>query len=246
MTLTPGWNWIAYTPLSTMTIGQALAAAQPEVGDYVKSQHAIAFYSVNGWEGSLKALESGHAYMYNSTANTEKSFIYPTVSAMSRAVTMKRAPEEPHIFTPIGAGTYPDNMSMVIRLLGTDETVIDTCEVAAFIDGECRGTTRANNGLYYLIIAGEGSGQPLELHTCINGKTVTIDRKLTFTTDQNIGTPWSPYVIDLSEVLTGITEISSNEEDDDEDWWSVQGFKIGHKPIQPGVYIHHGKKVTIK
>ena len=246
VTLTPGWNWIAYTPLSTMTIGQALAAAQPEVGDYVKSQHAIAFYSVNGWEGSLKALESGHAYMYNSTANTEKSFIYPTVSAMSRAVTMKRAPEEPHIFTPIGAGTYPDNMSMVIRLLGTDETVIDTCEVAAFIDGECRGTTRANNGLYYLIIAGEGSGQPLELHTCINGKTVTIDRKLTFTTDQNIGTPWSPYVIDLSEVLTGITEISSNEEDDDEDWWSVQGFKIGHKPIQPGVYIHHGKKVTIK
>ena len=32
--------------------------------------------------------------------------------------------------------------------------------------------------------------------------------------------------------------------------WTVleqeQGFKIGRKPTQPGVYIHHGKKVLIK
>ena len=26
----------------------------------------------------------------------------------------------------------------------------------------------------------------------------------------------------------------------------LQCFKIGRKPTQPGVYIHHGKKVTIK
>ena len=33
---------------------------------------------------------------------------------------------------------------------------------------------------------------------------------------------------------------------DDDDWWTLQGFKIGRKPTQSGVYIHHGKKVTIK
>ena len=35
-------------------------------------------------------------------------------------------------------------------------------------------------------------------------------------------------------------------DDDDDDWWTLQGFKIGRKPTQPGVYIHHGKKVVIK
>ena len=68
---------------------------------------------------------------------------------------------------------------------------------------------------------------------------------MTYISDVNIGTPWNPYVIDLSEVLTGISTIAADDADDD-DWWSIQGFKIGRKPTQPGVYIHHGKKVTIK
>jgi hypothetical protein len=33
---------------------------------------------------------------------------------------------------------------------------------------------------------------------------------------------------------------------DDDDWYTLQGFKIGRKPIQPGVYIHHGEKIIIK
>ena len=67
-----------------------------------------------------------------------------------------------------------------------------------------------------------------------------------YTADQNIGTPWQPYVIDLSEVLTGISTIAADDADDDDDWWTLQGFKLGRKPTQPGVYIHHGKKVVIK
>ena len=59
-------------------------------------------------------------------------------------------------------------------------------------------------------------------------------------------TPWNPYVIDLSEMRTGISTIAADDADDDSDWWTLQGFKIGRKPTQPGVYIHHGNKVTIK
>jgi len=143
-------------------------------------------------------------------------------------------------------GNYPDNMSMVIALKNGEQSV-DTCEVAAYVGGECRGATRANGGLYYLIIAGEGSGEPLELRTCINGEPVVIDNALTFTTDQNIGTPWAPYVIDLTQVLTGITVVSGSAADaDDTDWWTLQGFKIGRKPTQPGVYIHKGRKVVVE
>ena len=70
---------------------------------------------------------------------------------------------------------------------------------------------------------------------------------MTYISDVNIGTPWNPYVIDLSEVLTGISTIAAdNADDNDDDWWTFQGYKIGRKPTQPRVYIHHGNKVTIK
>jgi len=247
ITLTPGWNWIGYTPLTTMTVDMALAAANPQVGDCVKSQHGIAFYSQNGWEGSLKALESGHGYMYNSTADSEKSFVYPNQNTQSNRSSRSnlRVSDEVRVFAPLAMGSYPDNMSMVIALKDGEQSV-DTCEVAAYIGGDCRGATRANGGLYYLIIAGEGSGHPIELRTCINGEMVVIDNTLTYISDVNIGTPWQPYVIDLSKVLTGISTIAADDDDNDSDWWTLQGFKIGRKPTQPGVYIHHGKKVTIK
>ena len=247
VTLTPGWNWIGYTPLTTMTVGEALAAANPQVGDCVKSQHGIAFYSQNGWEGSLKALESGHGYMYNSTADKEKLFVYPNQSTQSNRSNRSnlRSADGLRVFAPLAMGNYADNMSMVIALKDGEQSV-DTCEVAAYIGGECRGATRANGGLYYLIIAGEGSGQSIELRTCINGETVVIDNTQTYISDVNIGTPWNPYVIDLSEIRTGISTIAADDAENDSDWWTLQGFRIGRKPTQPGVYIHHGKKVLIK
>ena len=101
------------------------------------------------------------------------------------------------IFTPVDKNLYPSNMTMVIQLLGDDGTPVDTCEVAAFVGTECRGTTRATNGLYYLIIAGEGAGQPMTLCTCLDGKTFTIDDTQQFVSDDILGTSWDPYVIDL-------------------------------------------------
>ena len=50
------------------------------------------------------------------------------------------------------------------------------------------------------------------------------------------------HIIDLSEMRTGISTIAADDDDNDSDWWTLQGFKIGRKPTQPGVYIHHGKK----
>ena len=48
-------------------------------------------------------------------------------------------------------------------------------------------------------------------------------------------------------MLTGITVVSGSAADaDDTDWWTLQGFKIGRKPTQPGVYIHKGRKVVVE
>ena len=246
VTLTEGWNWIAYTPLTTMTVGEALAAANPQQGDIVKSQTAVAIYGSYGWEGSLKALEGGHGYLYYSTDGQTKSFVYPMASAKARMAAPRRAPEGLRIFKPVDLGLYPNNMTMVIQLKDGD-AVVDTCEVAAFIGDECRGATRASeNGLYYLVISGEGAGQPITLRTCLNGAIIDIDNTQLFVSDDNIGTSWNPYVIDLQNLSNGITVVDGSAIDSNTDWWTLQGFKIGRKPTQPGVYIHKGEKVTIK
>ena len=246
VTLKQGWNWIAYTPLTTMTINEALAGANPQKGDIVKSQTGVAIYGTNAWEGNLQALESGRGYMYSSTDSQEKSFVYPSrSSASARMAAPRRAPEAEvlRIFTPVAPSLYPNNLTMVIQLKDGD-AVVDTAEVAAFIDGECRSAARAINGLYYLVISGENAGETVTLRTCLDDYIVTIDDTQRFVSDSNIGTPWQPYVINLRNVVTGITEISND--DDDDDWWTLQGLKVGRKPTRSGVYIHRGKTVVIR
>ena len=247
VTLRQGWNWIAYTPLNTMTIEEALAGADPQSGDIVKSQTGVSIYGPYGWEGNLQSLEGGHGYMYYSVDKSEKQFVYPTISTMSvkRMAPRRAAAGGLHVFSPVDANLYPNNMTMVIKL--TDgEAVVDTAEVAAFVGDECRGATRAEaNGLYYLVIAGEGSGHPMTLRTCIDGEIITIDNTQQFVSDDNVGTSWEPYVIDLQNLSDGINNLMGGDAADS-DWWSLQGIKIGRRPTQPGIYIHRGEKVTIK
>ena len=99
-------------------------------------------------------------------------------------------------FTPIDKNLYPNNMTMVIQLMDGDAEV-NTAEVAAFVDGECRGAARATNGLYYLVVSGEGAGQAMILRMCRDGSIYAIDDTQQFVSDGNVGTSWEPYVIDL-------------------------------------------------
>jgi hypothetical protein len=257
VTLEKGWNWIAYTPLKTIGIDEALAAANPQQGDRVKSQTAFAIYGPNKtWEGTLTAMEPGHGYMYYSTEDVaKKQFVYPTVSSSASSrrslhspLTSHLSSLTTHLFTPVPGTDYSENMSMVIKLMNGDE-VVDTAEVASFIDGECRGATRAlTDGLYYLLIAGEGSGQTVEICTCINGEIVTLDNSLTYSSDSNVGTPWEPYVIQMSSLATHLLPLTTHNSGQSPNcWYTLQGLRMGtNRPTVPGVYICNGEKVIIK
>ena len=81
---------------------------------------------------------------------------------------------------------------------------------AAFVEDECRGAIRADEeGLYYLVIAGEGAGQAMEIKAYIDGEIVTIDASLTFTSDEHLGTPWEPYII--NHQAEGIEDVSDGD-----------------------------------
>ena len=272
VTLNKGWNWIAYLPTRTMTLGEALAGANPKVGDQVKSQTGFAYYGPYGWEGNLEALESGKGYLYLNSDTMKKSFVYPTPIAGSRAAHSDNSPllgreAGSEAFSPVNPTDYPENMSMVIMLTDNGEPVTDA-EIGAFIGDECRGAAFANVGkqsdegnsqssLYYLLIAGEGSGQPIEIRAALvgniaerYGSLITICNSLSYSSDGNIGTPWEPFVIDLND-LTGIANVDAN--DVPGVWYTLQGIRIGTtKPAKPGIYLYrriqdkNGQTVVVK
>ncbi len=239
-----GWNWIPYTPTVTMTLDEALAGANPKVGDMVKSQYGFACYGPYGWEGNLEAMESGKGYLYKSVDTETKMFVYPIVAngrQMARGI--HRARRAPAVFTPVDPTSYPDNMSMVIKLVSHDEPVANA-EVAAFIGEECRGVATGEDGLYYLLIAGEGSGQPIELCVAYGDEILRLNPSITYSSDGNVGTPWEPLVIDLQDTHTGINGIMADD-GDEEDWYSLQGVKLQRKPIRRGVYLRGQVKTTV-
>ena len=255
ITLKKNWNWIGYLPTTTMTLDMALAGANPKRGDQVKSQQGFAIYGSNGWDGNLKVMESGKGYLYYSVDDADKEFVYPTlngsttgsrqfISAKVPAESSLSATTEPSLFTPVDPENYSDNMSMVVKLVKSDEPVTNA-ELGAFVDEECRGTAVASetSGLYYLLIAGEGHGKAMEIRAAIDGTVTTICSSVPFNSDAIIGTPWDPFIIDLDNP-TGISNLFSDLIADTE-WYTLQGFKIGRRPTTPGIYIHRGKKVTI-
>jgi hypothetical protein len=179
----------------------------------------VAIYGTNNWEGTLTALEPGHGYLYFSTDSMMRSFIYPeetyVPNGMLGAPLIANANANAlNYFTPVDKHLYPSNMTMTIRLLD-GEAVVDTCEIAAFVEDECRGAIRADDeGLYYLVIAGEGAGQAMEIKAYINGEIVTIDATQIFVSDDHIGTPWEPYIINLQQAegidLIGTDDVNAN------------------------------------
>ena len=141
-------------------------------------------------------------------------------------------------------------MAIVILLTDNGEPIADA-EVAAFVDGECRGAAFADeveeellSPLYYLLVAGEGSGQPMEIRANINGTIMTVCNTLTYTSDGSIGTPWEPFVIDINDP-SGIKDIRWAMVDGV--WYTPQGIRYGtSKPKAAGVYLYNGQKVVIK
>ena len=248
VTLKNGWNWIGYLPAVAMTPDVALAGANPQEGDEVKSQQGFAFYGPYGWEGNLHILESGKGYLYHSVDPNTKQFSYPAVSmanAPLHSPAHSQRANEPSIFDPVEPETYPDNMSMVIKLVKEGEVVTDA-ELGAFVDNECRGAATASedSGLYYLLIAGEGNGKPMEVRAAVNGSIVTVCTEVPYNSDAIIGTPWEPYVIDLDDV-NGIRTLTVDE--DNGRWYNIQGQVMGEKkPNASGVYIHRQANGTTK
>ena len=251
----PGYNWIGTLASSLMSVDEAFADLEPVPGDRVKSRTAFAEFSNKGyWEGTLESIVPGQGYIYHSLATEEKSFHYPSGKTGGQQAP-RRAEENSQFsilnsqlshFQPVDPYLYPDNLN-IIAVVKKDGQERNDAEIGAFIGGECRGAIGCNKSHYFLTVMGsseEDSQKKMELRVWIDGEEYVVDETLPFISDAAYGTLDEPYVLDVN--ATAIRSIAAAVADDDADWYTLQGFKIGRKPTQPGVYIHHGKTVTIK
>ena len=79
ITLNPGVNWIGYPLNTSLPVATALADVSPAENDVIKHYDgAFATYSGGTWHGTLRTLEPGKGYIYQSNASQTKTFVFPT------------------------------------------------------------------------------------------------------------------------------------------------------------------------
>lgn len=212
ITLYNGWTYLGFISMEPMAIETALADLQPADGDMIKAQEGFATYDAeyNEWSGSLNTLNPGLGFMYKSNNENEVTFTYPSVN---RGETMANVTSE-HWMANVHA--YPNNMTVVAVVeLNDTELIGGEYELAAFVDGEVRGSVKLINagvqGRYYafLTVAGnEVANINFGLYDAETGmETTDSDVRLIYNNNAMIGSMSEPYVISFRGI-TGIDELN--------------------------------------
>ena len=251
-TIYPGFNWIGSLSNGMLSPEQAFADLSPVNGDMVKARTAFSTYRDGVWEGELQSIVPGVGYIYMSKDTLTKNFHYPQIKEQLGAMAPSFTMDDGNLslgsalyYEPVDEHLFPDNMNF-IAVVKKDGVEVETAEVAAFVNGECRGAVTCNNGYYFLTILGSSVDDldaTVEIRVRIDGEEYTVASQ-PFVSDAMFGSLDEPYVLDVD--ATAIRTVLADDDADDTEWYTLQGQKIGRRPTQQGVYIHRGEKVTIR
>ena len=205
-TIAPEWNWIGSLACYVMSPAEAFADLNPQKGDMVKNRTSFAEFNGQVWEGKLQEIKPGEGYLYHSKAANAKTFYYPKQN-MTMYAPVRRAPaaeEEDMHWTVENINHYSDNMTILATLEKDGQQIADA-EVAAFIDGECRGSIKGVGGHYFLTVLGISANdthKPIVLKAWYDDKEYDIaDTGYYFASDASYGS--------FSEGLVNLTIVSS-------------------------------------
>ena len=210
--LNPNWKWIPYSVSVPMDVTTAFAEFTPHDGDIVKSQEGFTqYYEGLGWSGSLNTMIPGEGYMYQNTSGEEKTLYYPTIGE-AKGETKTNITSENNYWKP-EINKYPTNMSVIAVVDHSDELDF---EVAAFSNGECRGSARPiyidglDKNILFLTIYGEDNETiTFRYYDANSGEEYNISNRIIYSTDSTIGNVKEPYVINL--IPANVNEITENE-----------------------------------
>ena len=209
ITLSTNWKWISYPLNHSMNLVTALSNYTPSNGDYIKSQNNgfAQYYSSLGWRGTLNSLIPGQGYMYQNTSGSVRTLVFADNS--TKEMTKENVTTENNRWTP-NESKYPTNMTM-IAVVESDSDF----EVAAFSDGECRGSARPvyieelGKNIVFMTIYGEGDETiNFRYYDINNDEEYVITNTMIFGANATVGDLMEPYVLKLATV--NIDEHSEN------------------------------------
>ena len=209
ITLGTNWKWISYPLSASISVEEAFASANPSNGDYVKSQTGFAqYYDGLGWSGTLKTMTPGMGYMYQNKSGYAKTLVYPTPS--SKGSVKSNVTTDNNHWTA-DYSKYPMNMTMIAVVEGAESAY----EVAAFADGECRGSARPiyvealDSYIMFMTISGEDNETlTFKYYDIETGETYAITDEFTFSVNATVGDVMNPYV--MTRGALGIDDLSSS------------------------------------
>lgn len=214
ITLNNGWSWIGYPTNETMSVTDAFSNHTPISGDMVKSQSNgyCSYLEGYGWYGSLQTITPGMGLMYKSNNASAMTFCYPEAPAKGNVP--KNINAENNHWVPC-LTAYPDNMSVmaVVELEGI-ELRSEQYELAAFAEGECRGSVRLlyveplDRYIAFLTVAGEDAAELcFGLYNTETGEEcIDSNNVITYVTNDVVGSFDNLFTVRFRET-TGIEEM---------------------------------------
>ena len=198
ITITPNWNWIGYPVNSTQSLTTALANYVPENEDVIKGDGwTSTYYSGYGWF-PIYNLTPGHSYLYNSKASDNRILTF----ANNRGEVIT---EQLQLYWNANRHAFANNFSVfAVVYIDGKEADDDGYEIGAFVNGECRGSSRllyfAPLDRYYAMMTVTGeNGEKVDFglikhNSPIDGNSRS-NESITFMSDAIIGTLENPYHI---------------------------------------------------
>ena len=207
ITLQKGWTYIGYPVTTAMNVETAFGI-NPQDGDIIKTHNGVAMYYKDlktengelwsGWDGSLKSLTPGVGYMYKNTSGAAKTLVYPTPNANTRAEVRANVTAENNHWAP-KASAFANNMNIIAVLESND--MMGEFEVAAFVNGEVRGSARPTYVepidayvLFMTIYGEEGEEMTFKYYDIYSDEEHSINNTLTYSDDAVIGSIREPYM----------------------------------------------------
>ena len=200
ITLNNNWTWIGYPVAEEMNIEDALENIIPNDGDIIKSQNGIAQYYAewNTWYSqSLTSMTPGMGYMYKNNGE-EQTLVYPTPNANSRAAVKANVTSEDNHWAP-NASAFANNMNIIAVLESND--MMGEFEVAAFVNGEVRGSARPTYVepidayvLFMTIYGEEGEEMTFKYYDIYSDEEHSINNTVNYSDNAVIGSIREPYM----------------------------------------------------
>ncbi len=238
ITLHKGWNRIGYIsplnlPVSTALAGYTDAASE---GDMVKSQSEFAVLNIDAqgnrvWKGSLKFMRTGEGYMLRRNAEESFTFDYPHYYSSSRY----NGKIESANSAPLLRNTTGESMTLIAEVQGV--TLEEGDRLVAYMGAQRVGMAEADEEGRFFLSVGHGPSEKVSF-TIENQDNIvaTTARQMPYVGDTHLGTLDTPTVIDFSAIDTA----------ESQGWYNLQGMRLAGRPTLRGIYIHNGKRVTIK